>query len=948
MNKENSIDIPTPSTHPIQSMIENYKKHIAETQLKDEVYKWELLEEYKGKPDLEAKNLHEEIKSINYSNLMYHLSKAVINELTEANPDEIRRLFAELFDESVDLTERVKAFSKQTNRLYRALGKTNQHHQDERAISAYLTYRYPEKYTFYKHTFYKNYCKLLGIKQAKKNEKYTHYLSLLDELIERYVTSDKELTEQVKSYIPKYDDGGNQKLLAQDILYQMMEKNAGINYWVFQGNPDKYDFETAFRKDDIHAWTVTSHKTTIKKGDKVIIWITGSKAGCYALADVVSEPLDRASFPKSYLWKVDDTSELKVAINITHNLANSPILKDEIDDIEELANLKVGNQGTNFAATEKEYKAILSRVEQGVGFEEVRGKFEAAYGAALFDNFIDNLRKIVSEFHLQPSDKRIVYSVRHNRLNFLIGQRYCFNIDMNHEDGVHGFIFTEQMGHDSYRFKGKPKAYFNNTADFALVAERWDGMMDCMRRELERSEQSSYLKNNNEEFENYVFDIENMPSTISKKMTTPTNTILYGPPGTGKTYNTVNEALRIVDNEFLHEHIDDRAALNERFRGLRYNPETGEGQIAFITFHQSLSYEDFIEGIKPKKNDGDEAISYEVCDGLFKSIAIKASDKKVVVWFDDIYDQFKNHVMQQDSFSLQTPYQKKPFDVRINGNGNCVAIPQTETATEMVVTKKMIADFLLDGTVRDWKPYLSSIAEYIKTNYNYKVDREDNTNKPYVIIIDEINRGNISQIFGELITLIEPDKRKGQPEEIEAILPYSKERFGVPSNLHIIGTMNTADRSVEALDTALRRRFSFVEMHPAPWLLAAEGFKCEGINLEAMLVAINERIEKLLDRDYCIGHAYFMTIKEKQEPLQELKSVFRNKLLPLLQEYFYGDWGKIRLIVGKGFVDMKKGNGVQFLDVDSVDDYEEFDEKPIYNFTNPEGWTLDTFRQIYE
>ena len=238
---------------------------------------------------------------------------------------------------------------------------------------------------------------------------------------------------------------------------------------------------------------------------------------------------------------------------------------------------------------------------------------------------------------------------------------------------------------------------------------------------------------------------------MANKITHPLNTIFYGPPGTGKTYNTVNKALEIIDSEFLKENIDNREALNKRFRELRFNPETGEGQVAFITFHQSLSYEDFIEGIKPKKNEGDQEISYEVCDGLFKAIALKASDKKVVVLFDEIYKEFIGDVMEKETFSLNTPVQKKPFDVRINGSGNCVAIPQTETATQMVVTKKMIADFLVDGTVRDWKPYLSSIAEYIKANYSFKVDEEDNANKPYVIIIDEINRGNISQIFGELL-----------------------------------------------------------------------------------------------------------------------------------------------------------------------------------------------------
>ncbi len=757
---------------------------------------------------------------------------------------------------------------------------------------------------------------------------YSEYMELLDKIREKIDMPFYELSHEA---------------------WVWSNKKKKINYWVFQGNPDKYDFETAFRDGDISAWTVTSHKNKIKPGDKVIIWIAGDKAGCYALADVVSEPLDRASFPESHLWRVDDTSELKAAIDITHNLANNPILKDEIDGMKELANLNVGHQGTNFAATEEEYKAILEMIEQNDKFEETKNKFDSEYGPKLFENFIDNLRKIVSKLNLQPNDERIVYSVRHNRFNFIIGQRYCYNIHLSHPKGVYGYISSKKLSEDSSPFDGPPKAYYNHSGDFSLASEEWEALIATMTKELKKTKKSSYWKSNNKEFENYVFEIEEQakPPVNNKKMITPTNTILYGPPGTGKTYNTVNKALEIIDSEFLKENIDNRQALNERFRSLRFNPETGEGQVAFITFHQSLSYEDFIEGIKPRKNEGEEVISYEVCDGLFKSIAIKASDKKVVVSFDEIYKEFIGDVMEKETFSLKTPVQKKHFDVRINGSGNCVAIPQTETATQMVVTKNMISDFLVDGTVRDWKPYLSSIAEYIKANYSFKVDKEDNANKPYVIIIDEINRGNISQIFGELITLIEPDKRKGQGEEIEVILPYSKERFSVPSNLHIIGTMNTADRSVEALDTALRRRFSFMEMNPKPEKLSEEEFRCEGIDLERMLKAMNGRIEKLLDRDYCIGHSYFMTIKDKKEPLEELKFIFQNKILPLLQEYFYGDWGKIRLIVGKEFV-KKRVSDIKFLDMDGSEDYDEFDERPIYSFTDCDGWTLESFKSIYE
>jgi hypothetical protein len=215
---------------------------------------------------------------------------------------------------------------------------------------------------------------------------------------------------------------------------------------------------------------------------------------------------------------------------------------------------------------------------------------------------------------------------------------------------------------------------------------------------------------------------------------------------------------------------------------------------------------------------------------------------------------------------------------------------------------------------------------------------------PYGVFIDEINRANVARVFGELITLLEPDKRLGAEHEIIVDLPYSRTRFGIPANLHVVGTMNTADRSVEALDSALRRRFDFEELAPRPELL---DFTVEGdIDLEAMLETINRRIEKLLDRDHCIGHAYFMSL-EDEATTDALRRVFRNKILPLLREHFFGDWGKIGLVLGPAFVRKRDPDASVLADFHHEDRHT-WESRATWLLVNPDELADDAFRSIYE
>ena len=204
----------------------------------------------------------------------------------------------------------------------------------------------------------------------------------------------------------------------------------------------------------------------------------------------------------------------------------------------------------------------------------------------------------------------------------------------------------------------------------------------------------------------------------------------------------------------------------------------------------------------------------------------------------------------------------------------------------------------------------------------------------YVLVIDEINRANVSKVMGELITLLEEDKREGAPNEVAVALPHSRERFTLPPNLHVLGTMNTADRSIALIDTALRRRFRFEEMAPD---LEQVGDEVEGINLRDVLKAINNRLEYLLDRDHLIGHAWLMKASTKAK----VDDVMRHKIIPLLAEYFYDDWRRVQAVLG-GEDDFVKGE-----ELDQPPGLDA-DEEKRFRWTVQDEFTLEAYQQLVE
>lgn len=459
------------------------------------------------------------------------------------------------------------------------------------------------------------------------------------------------------------------------------------------------------------------------------------------------------------------------------------------------------------------------------------------------------------------------------------------------------------------------------------------------------------------------------------------NQILYGSPGTGKTYHTIDKAL-----EILGENLESRDEKKAKFDEYVKN-----GQIVFTTFHQSYGYEEFVEGIKPSLNsDENSQINYKVKDGIFKELCKKALENRDDIesfnfYINDLKEKTKEDANNPEKY-FQLPNTKYSIQYRGGKTFRIKFDDMSKNHKDYPVSIDNIEKLYKTSNIDEIynSAYVKAILNYLKSQglKDYK-EKDEKINLPYIIIIDEINRGNVSKIFGELITLIEPSKRLGNEEALELTLPYSGEKFGVPKNVYIIGTMNTADRSITSLDTALRRRFEFVEMMPNSDLLnnvfickdvenpnededyLGDDAKTEGYAeiLQNILISINKRIEFLLDREKTIGHAFFMSeavkfnknnwIKpdEYEEDwyvlsISKLKKVFQNKIIPLLQEYFYNDYALINAVLndnGMIFEDKKDDKYLQKIkNLDSVNS-----ERSIYNIASFDDKIWDKI-EIYQ
>lgn len=693
------------------------------------------------------------------------------------------------------------------------------------------------------------------------------------------------------------------------------------NVFIFQGNPVRFDVDDYLINNHDILWTANRYAKDMTIGDLAYIWRSGEHAGVIALGKITELPASLSELEESgklrsedIVGNDEDRNTKKVGIKIgeyrlSENegmverqlvkddpiLGSSLIIKNPQSSVFKLSNVESSRMKTLWEGANdindnviQEELEIQSIEPLNLSVEQYKEVLQAK--AATGETGLMTLSTLYHMPNSKATSKelaRVLGYERYSGANSALGQ-------------VSKRI-AQYFGIEKEDIRNKYQGWWQLVANGERLSEGFTWQLkENLKKALEELNLTQLANQ---------LAVNESPSTSSHQRSL--NQIFYGPPGTGKTFHTIEAAVRAAEPHYAWS---TRTQLK-----VKYDELVSQKRIQFVTFHQSYGYEEFVEGLRAVTEDGQ--VSYEVQAGIFKRVCTSAANNMVksqrIAYerFETCWDAFLEEFDDEHGIKILT---KKAWFRVTEVTDNTIHFEKASgTSKHTLAIKTLKAIFNGTKVIKGGlNVYYQPLVKHLKS-YAAKESGAKESPKNFVLIIDEINRGNISKVFGELITLIEDSKRSfnGTTESIEVTLPYSGDPFSVPANLYLIGTMNTADRSLAMMDTALRRRFDFVEMMPNYSLL--EGQVVNSIKLDMLLRKMNARIEALYDREHTLGHAFLIPVVEGIQTGDEvkafglLKQIFLNKVVPLLEEYFFDDWNKIRLVLG----DNQKPDELQFVKV---------------------------------
>lgn len=913
--------------HLLAPWIDRYKVLLRNPQEFEynEWYKWETIEFFRRNwpQTLNSENINAALSNsfldegANLWSGLHYLPIKLLQEFAQKNPSAVADMLNGLFNEGINLDAKLSRYLATADSLLKAQRPNEdiKHYQSDRSISVLLALKQPEKHFLYKHQMYKDFCDLTGISKFPNSKKGLPFKRIqsyyeMAKYVKSILLEDAELMQLNSNRQESGISFNDENLLTQDFIYAVSKylkssSSSEIRVWIvspgdnaskweeFQksgyvglgwsklGDLSQYNTRDAInsalnihypkegqedRRNDLSANDDFIHKMGVgdyiiaKKGRKELVGYGVVASDYYFDPSAEYGSQRKVDWKHQGNWKVDHHLVSKTLTDISHYPIDEPLFSNYYEKL--FDTMGVNLHGVHHR--EKYHQWLIHKygASQGTPNSYVKAI------RLLSETLRKNIFHTKDEKFLQELYSDLVKNQRDKKSKYYLKEAPSYGANGFYSASIKAYLEFLDSDFESkepitmaqnlilYGPPGTGKTYTLNKNHFpnytvqesSLTEEEhfielvqdlaWHEAIALALLEVGRSKVQSIMDNRWLKTKASLSASKNVRATVWGSLQNHTirecEHVNYKsrtePLYFNKDINSYWEVLEGVIEEQSPELID----LKKRADEFSKNPDQIIKRYVFTTFHQAFSYEDFIEGIKPRMEASQtEDLGYEIADGVFKKICKRASND-----------------------------------------------PQNR----------------------------------------------------YAIFIDEINRGNIANIFGELITLIEADKRTGMENEMSVTLPYSKEPFSVPANLDIIGTMNTADRSVEALDTALRRRFNFQEMMPEPSLIdkvLGDQSKFDGLQLSNILETINNRIEKLVDRDHTIGHAYFLKLKGSKDLRTDLVSVFCDNIIPLLQEYFYNDYPKIGLVLGAGFIEQKTDE-VSFAEFKSAEYVDEFSSRGVY------------------